>query len=123
MPVSGRIHDNPLIDIASLGFPPGKFQGILDDPADPVEPAGFHVAAGPGDDLPDGVQMGHVGSGGLGGQGGGARVGEQVQHLRGRPAFRLGLLHEFAGILVDVFPVGGLLREDSDVLEGRQAEP
>ena len=61
--------------------------------------------------------MGHVGTGSLRRERCGSRVGEEIQHAR-LAARRGQALH----LAVDEVPVGGLLREDPDVLEGGQAE-
>ena len=123
MAIGRRIEDDALVGIAPFRFAARELQGVFNDPADPVEPAGFHVAPCPGDDLADRIQVGDVGSGGLGGQGSGARVGEQVEDFRCGPAFCAGRLRQCFRIPEDVLPVRSLLRKDADVLERGQAEP
>ena len=61
--------------------------------------------------------MGHFRPGGPGGEGGGSRVGEEVQNLRPVP-----VRGEHARPRVYVFPVRGLLGKDSHMLEGGHPE-
>ena len=96
MAVGRRIEDDAVVAVAAARLAPGEFHGVLHHPADTVQAAVLHVAAGPGDDLPDGVQVGHVSAGRLGGKRRRAGVGEEVEHA-GRAAFR----RERAGLPVN----------------------
>ena len=63
-----------------------------------------------------------VGARGLRGQRGGARVGEQVQHLGGAHPVCLADAAQPQRLLVDELPVGRLFGEHAHVLEGSEAE-
>ena len=91
-----------------------KGGGVFDHPTDAVEPAGFHVAAPPVDHLADRVHVRRVGSGGAGSEAGSARVGKEVEDLGVGPCDR--------DLVINPFPVAGLLGEDAQVLERRALE-
>ena len=67
--------------------------------------------------------MGDIGPGTLGGKRCGARVGEQVQDFWGRQAVGFVDAGKARRLGIDEFPVGGLFREHTHVLEGREAQP
>ena len=105
MTVCGRVEDDALICVASLGFPAGKFQCILNNPADVVQTTCLHISACPCDYLTHRVEVGDVRSRCLCSKRGGSGVGEQVEYLWLRFSLGFRLLNEGAGLPVDIFPV------------------
>ena len=105
MSVCRRVKDDALICVASLCLPACELECILDNPSYVVQTAGLHVSASPGDNLAYRVEMGHVRSCCLGGERCGSSICEQVEDLRLRLSFSLGLLDQFSGLSVDILPV------------------
>ena len=63
--------------------------------------------------------MCHISAGRLGRQRGGSRIGEQIEHFRRRSPGP----DQRPCPVEDIFPIRGLLGEDTDMLESRQAKP
>ena len=120
--VGRRIQDNAVVLVAALGLPFGKLKGIFHHPANPVQAAALHVLAGPGDYLTHGVQVGDIGPGTLGGERCRTRVSKQVQDFGSRQAVGFVDAGKARCLCIDKLPVGGLLREHTHVLEGREAQ-
>ena len=123
MAVGGRVEDDALVEVAATGLPAGKLEGVLHHPPDAVQPAALHIVARPGDDLPDGVEVRHVGPGGCSGERGTSGVGKQVQYARLPEPCGGVFLHERRGLAIYKIPVRRLLGEHPDMLERREAEP
>ena len=59
--ISGRVHDNAIIHIASSLLAPGEFHCIFHNPPDTVKTGRFHVAPCPSDHLAYRIKMCNVG--------------------------------------------------------------
>ena len=115
---SRRVENDALIEIPPTGFPSGELESIFHHPPYIVETAALHIASCPGYHLTHGVQVSHIRSGRLGGKGSSSRIGKKIEDLGRRATLGCGQVHEFTGIPIDIFPVRGLFRKDTDVLEG-----
>ena len=85
MAVAGRIENHRFVAVAAADLALDELPRVLYDPMDgPLVQAGkFRIAAGPGHDVPRGVDVHHLGPGRGGRQRARARVGEEVS-TRGR---------------------------------------
>lgn len=112
--VGRRVHDDAFVGPAPPHLTLHKLQSVLHDPADAVGVAGLRIGIGPGNDAFHSVHVGDVAARSSGGQGGPARIGEEVEHGS--------LVFPGADGIVDEIPVFRLLRKDADVPEGGEGE-
>ena len=77
----GRVQDDAVVLAAAVGFALDEFEGVFDQPADVFEFGLFHIRAGPGNDLLDGVTMDDICAGRTGGQGSTSGVSKQIENF------------------------------------------